>query len=465
MMNNSTYYNISLLAALCLSPSCLAAQSAATAQPQNVVTRWTPDTLSLSFAVSEPKGQGSRFAVWDTPRLATADGDTLLLPASVFRGSRNRRYTERALHFASRKNTSSADGKRLMTPLTPQPLACERSLGDTIRYSTLLTRDEAPWLWQKPATLSLQREKDGCCSTEDLDARDVAQLQYVAQLNPVVAPVPDNAGKAGELHKLYPVLSPYSEYRPYTSDRVLSREKGALYVHFELDKTNIKHDFRDNAQVLDRIIDITRQIMQDTTSSVRCIQIVGLASAEGPKKHNNDLAGARAQALKRYIQQRVATPDSLYEAVNGGEAWAELRAQIADLHFDGRDEMLRIIDTESDADLRERKIKQLMGGRPYDYLRRHVLADQRNSGYLRIYYDYVPDSAAATINRATELIQREQYDEALQLLRTVEDDSRAQNALGCALYMTGNRQEAIERFRRAANAGNKEAERNLWQLR
>ena len=461
-MNNPTCYNIALLAALSLP----APAAAATQQPQDVVTRWTPDTLCLSFAVSEPKGQGSRFAVWDTPRLATAEGDTLLLPASVFRGARNRRYTERALHFASGKPVPDSGGKRLMTPLTPQPLACERSLGDTIRYSTLLTRDEAPWLWQKPATLSLQREKDGCCSTEELAPQHVAQLQYVAQLNPVVAPVPDNAGRAGELEKLYPVLSPYREYRPYTSDRVLSREKGALYVHFELDKTNIRHDFRDNASVLDRIIDITRQIMQDTTSSVRCIQIVGLASAEGPKKHNLDLAGSRAQALKRYIQQRVATPDSLYEAVNGGEAWAELRAQIEDLKpFEGRDELLRIIDTEPDVDIRERKIKQLMGGRPYDYLRRHVLADQRNSGYLRIYYDYVPDTAAAAINRATELIQRGQYDAALQLLRTVSDDQRAQNALGCALYMTGNKEEALERFRRAAAAGYKEAERNLWQLR
>ena len=126
----------------------------------------------------------------------------------------------------------------------------------------------------------------------------------------------------------------------------------------------------------------------------------------------------------------------MFDVANGGEAWTELRSQIEDLQFDGRDEMLRIIDTESDVNKRELKLKTLRGGKPYSFLRDKVLADQRNSGYLRIYYDYVPDTAAATINRATELINRSQYAEALQQLRTVSTDRRAYNALGVALYMT-----------------------------
>ena len=96
----------------------------------------------------------------------------------------------------------------------------------------------------------------------------------------------------------------------------------------------------------------------------------------------------------------------MFDVANGGEAWTELRSQIEDLQFDGRDEMLRIIDTEADVNKRELKLKTLQGGKAYRYLRDKVLADQRNSGYLRIYYDYVPDTAAATINRATELINR-----------------------------------------------------------
>ena len=430
---------------------------------QSVHTQWSADTLRLCFPLTESKGEGSSYAVFSSPRLASADGDTLTFSPVVFRGKCNMHYVERERHFTS----TSADrmARRLKTSPRSwlQRSSREVLLGDTVSYDLAIARKDAPWLWEKPTTLSLRREKDGCCSTDELAPATLASLMYIPPFIPQLAVVPDNAGKAGELQKYYPVLSPWSEYRPYTSDRVLSREKGALYVHFELDKVVLKHDFRDNGPILDRIIDITRQIMADSTSNVRRIQIVGLASAEGPLKHNEWLAGNRAEALKRYIQQRVPSPDSLYEAVNGGEAWAELRAQIEDLSFEGRDEMLRIIDTERDVNVREVKLKRLMGGRPYDYLRNHVLADQRNSGYLRIYYDYVPDTAAAVINKASAMIEDGRYDEALAQLLTVKNDRRAQNALGVAYYMTGDHERGIDCIRRAAEDGNPQAKENLKQ--
>ena len=204
--------------------------------------------------------------------------------------------------------------------------------------------------------------------------------------------------------------------------------------------------------------------MADTTSSVKIIQIVGLASIEGSVKHNETLAGARAEALKGYIQKRVKADDSLFEVANGGEAWTELRSQIEDSQFEGRDEMLEIINTEKDVNKREQRIKTMMNGRPYAYVKEHLLSDQRNSGYLRIFYDYVPDAAAKTINEATELIGKERYEEALKMLNTVRDDRRAQNALGVALYMTGNKAAGMDCFRKAAANGNKEAEENMRHL-
>lgn len=428
-----------------------------------VSVRWTADTLHLSFPLTEAAGKGSNYAVWSMPRLGTADGDTLSLPASVFRGKRNMHYVERERHFSG-----SSDSK-MMRRLNSAPRSTvklakrEVMLGDTVAYDMAIARAEKPWLWEKPSTLTLKREKDGCCSVDELEPATLASLMYIPPFVPQLAVVPDNTGKAGELEKDNPVLRPYSQYRPYTKDRILRKEEGALYVHFELDKVVLKHDFRNNGQILDRIVDITRQIMADSTSNVKVIQIVGLASVEGPVAHNEWLAGNRADALKRYIQRHVKTPDSLFEVANGGEAWTELRSQIEDLHFDGRDEMLRIIDTEKDVNVRERKLKTLMGGKPYSYLRENVLSDQRNSGYLRIYYDYVPDTAAAVINRATELIGQQHYGEALKQLLTVKGDRRAQNALGVAYYMTGDRERGMECIRRAAEDGNPQAVENLRQ--
>lgn len=429
---------------------------------------WTAQNLRLSFSLKEAKGEGSAYAVFDTPRITTAEGDTLLLESMAFRGKKNMKYVERERHFAGKKHRKTNDRMARKLQSSPKswlaPSGKEMAIGETAEYNVNISRKSAPWLWNRTARLEVKREKDGCCSTQELTAAHAGELKYIEPFVPTFAAVEDNTGKAGELQKNNPVLHHISEYKPYTKDRILRKEKGALYVHFNLDKSELHHDYRSNALTLDRIVDITRQIMADTTSSVKIIQIVGLASIEGSVKHNETLAGARAEALKGYIQKRVKADDSLFEVANGGEAWTELRSQIEDSQFEGRDEMLEIINTEKDVNKRELRIKTLMNGRPYAYVKEHLLSDQRNSGYLRIFYDYVPDAAAKTINEATELIGKERYEEALKMLNTVKDDRRAQNALGVALYMTGDKAAGMDCFRKAAADGNKEAEENMRHL-
>ncbi len=290
---------------------------------------------------------------------------------------------------------------------------------------------------------------------------------------PVLSPVADNTGLAGQLQKDNAVIAHISEYRPYDRTRILRKEKGALFVHFDLGKSQLSTDYRENKQVLDRIVDITRQIMADSTSSVKKIQLVGLASVDGNPATNERLALNRALSLQHYIQQEVTVPDSLFETVGGGEAWSEFRDQLNDIVKEGTNEhadlnkVIEIIDQESDDKVRERRIKQLDNGRTWAYIKEHVLKDQRNSGYIRIYYDYVPDKAAATINEASELLTTDCIDchrEALRLLQTVRNDERAQNALGTALWLCGHKEEALDCFRRAAANGNADAVKNLNAL-
>ena len=107
------------------------------------------------------------------------------------------------------------------------------------------------------------------------------------------------------------------------------------------------------------------------------------------------------------------------------------------------------------------------GGRTWKYIKEHILSDQRNSGYVRIFYDYVPDKAAKVINEASELLTNDCSDchrKALRLLQTVRNDERAQNALGVAYWLCGQQQEAIECFRRAASNGNADAKKKKEKL-
>lgn len=313
---------------------------------------------------------------------------------------------------------------------------------------------------------------------------------------PVYDYVQDNTGKAGQLLQSNPILSHISDYVAYTPERVLRKEGNSLYVFFPLDRYELKPDFRGNHTMLDCIVNATREIMADTISSVQKISIIGMASIEGPELRNCDLGHNRANALKEYIQQHVQVPDSLFDMANGCEAWSEFRDQLmdlrslkmgervnaepgtpaaetlvaltpevlADITLAEVDHVLRIIDDEEDLTQREWRIRQYNSGRTYNFLKQNLLADQRNSGYLRVYYDYIPDHAARLINEAIAYLRQERYYDALRLLLSQSQDPRAWNALGVAYYRIGNVEKAEHYFTLSAQNGDADAAKNLKQL-
>lgn len=125
------------------------------------------------------------------------------------------------------------------------------------------------------------------------------------------------------------------------------------------------------------------------------IQIVGLASFDGSVKLNAKIAQGRADALKKYIQDRLAVSDDQFDVSYGGEDWADFRDQVAEAIANGSDhaaalqKVIDIIDREPDLVRREQQIRkaQWRSHLPV-YQGASLLADQRNSGYLRIYFDY-----------------------------------------------------------------------------
>lgn len=284
-----------------------------------------------------------------------------------------------------------------------------------------------------------------------------------APFEPASFKVEEWKGVAGELAPKHPVLRPSSEYKPYTPDRILRKEEGALYVFYELGKADLKRSFsesglsRDNGPVLDEIMDITAGILKDTTSSVSCIQIVGLASIDGSVLRNQSLADNRARALQAYIQDRLNVSDVLFETVGGGEAWTEFRDAVNDLVLAGGgagltvtqlQKVLDIIDGEPNPYNRESRLKALENGAVYQQLKRHVLADLRNSGYIRVYFDYVPDENARIINSAIDAIEAGEMDKARIIAATVKDDPRASVVLECleAYEQHQQQEEAYQKY-------------------
>ena len=177
--------------------------------------------------------------------------------------------------------------------------------------------------------------------------------------------------------------------------------------------------------------------------------------------------------LQHYVQEKLNLPDSLFDTVGGGEGWADFRDQLDEvanndsLHSRQLRQAIDIIDNENDLNLRERKLRRLNGGRTWKYIKENTLRDQRNSGYIRVFFDVVPDVNAQIINDASDLLHSDCSDcwhEALSMLQEVRYDERAQNALGVALWLCDRHDEALECWRKAAAAGNADAAENLRRL-
>lgn len=213
----------------------------------------------------------------------------------------------------------------------------------------------------------------------------------------VVEPEPEPQPKPIELlRSANPFIHHISEYKPYDPSVALRRDKEALFVHFPVAQSALQAGFGNNGEIMDRIIEVTRKMTADSTFKLSKIQIVGLSSIEGSVAGNEKLATNRALALQHYVQDQLQLPDSLFDTVGGGEAWADFRDHLQECADKESPEMatelrqaLDITDSEGDPNLRERKLRRLNGGRTWQYIKANILSDQRNSGYVRIYYEDV----------------------------------------------------------------------------
>ena len=205
-----------------------------------------------------------------------------------------------------------------------------------------------------------------------------------------IAFVPYFEPKVDQMQKLRSrLLRSEDEYEPYDSSMALSADPRNVFIYFEVNVTKMDRSFIQNDMLMDSIMHILGSVQEDSTIRISHIRIVGYASFDGRKAYNERLAGSRAQTIKEYMQSVYPLPDDVFEVCNGGESWAELRYGLSQVEFEGRDEVLHIIDAEPDADQREILIKKLHGGATYRYMRDELKHILRNLGCITIYCENV----------------------------------------------------------------------------
>lgn len=208
-------------------------------------------------------------------------------------------------------------------------------------------------------------------------------------VEPVVAYVPYFEPKVDNMQKLRSrLLRSEDEYEPYNTDMALSADPRNVFLFFDVNVTKMDRSFIKNDLLMDSIINILGEALEDSNVHISHIQIVGFASFDGRVAYNENLAGSRAQTIKKYMQSVYPQlKDSIFAVHNGGESWAELKYGLSKVEFIGRDEVFRIMDEEPDLDMRERKIKQLHKGKTYIYMRDELKHILRNLGSITIYIE------------------------------------------------------------------------------
>jgi len=331
----------------------------------------------------------------------------------------------------------------------------EDNPANTSNGSTMLYTASVPYeAWMESAlSMRLLIKEEGCCSIDDKEAMVVTGLMslplpYAPYLSELIVLPSEATNKRAD----FPFL------RLVDGDD--SPGERNISVRFRSASSIVDLSFSSNAENINKIMEGVRLISSDPKANLEKITIVGFASPEGSNLLSIRLSTERARALSLHLQKEMNTPRASFEIQSGGVDWAGLLELVNQSDMNYKEEIMHII-TNTPPEKRNDQLKQLGGGRPYQSIYDVIYPQLRDACYINVWYSEVKDEAVETINNAITLIAASNYEEALESLLTVGNDSRSWNAIGTCYLLQGDYSNARAWLRRAMEAGDKEAERNM----
>lgn len=181
------------------------------------------------------------------------------------------------------------------------------------------------------------------------------------------------------------VFTPHFVYiSPQAETRKTRHEKGAAYVDFPVNKTDIRPDYRGNRSELAKIENTINRIKGDADVSINHITIKGYASPEGSYANNSRLAEARTRSLVDYLKKEYPLDASLFRLDYEPEDWEGLRAYVIKGSLPEKDALLGLIDSGLEADAKERRLRTEYP-EAYRTLLRDCFPALRHSDYVVAY--------------------------------------------------------------------------------
>ena len=296
--------------------------------------------------------------------------------------------------------------------------------GEELLYTHTLPYND----WMEGASLHLEAQSEGCCSKETLQSLrllDNAMLATPAELFVPVVPRSEPVIPVVEqLAQENKFLGVWTGSVGTKEDIDRYKDEATLVVYFPVGSVRVVPEFENNRAQLDHLLSVLDKIAEDKNSRIAKILVVGSASPDGSAELNARIAANRAQVLVDYITSRTRLSPSYFEVKNDQESWRFLRRLVADSDMDSRQQVLHIIDTAPVWDAKKKVgrlglLMKLNGGKPYHYMKQHFFPKLRNAGYIKVFYEAQPDPELLSLNKAIDLLQAEQYAQALDKARQV----------------------------------------------
>ena len=169
-----------------------------------------------------------------------------------------------------------------------------------------------------------------------------------------------------------------------------------ICIDFRVNSAVIDSTYSNNAARLQEMLELLRNIHQDSTINIIEVSFCGAASPEGSYQLNHKLAQDRLSALEQIIRQQVDIPDSLINRNDSYIPWDYLKSQIKDSNLVHKDEVIAILEEEAQLadyhhpnmhiDSRVVKLRALDDGRVWRQLNKLFFKQMRNACAVLVTY-------------------------------------------------------------------------------
>lgn len=204
------------------------------------------------------------------------------------------------------------------------------------------------------------------------------------------------------------------------------------FIAFETGKATVKEELAENEKELNKIFETINKLTFSGELVMDSIIMTATASPEGYFHQNQVLSRLRAESLKTYLSQKTDDKEGIDTLVTAkwiGEDWERLYSKISNSapeDIKNKNEILTIINNESDPDKREAQLKK--NKEDYEFIKNYIYPDLRAVHFKFNLHrrDMIKDTIHTTViddyyKRGVEFLQNRKYKDALVILSDYND--------------------------------------------